>query len=183
MPVARFRLAGGPTARQLAGGCVSRMRRGLAARRCGRRDPYAAGLLCPAARGWQRRWPALRPWSSVAAKAVERQDRRDPATDRVLARQAVGAGRPLRGSPDLLGDCGGELLTPASPWQRLVVEQQQRPRGVALEPAGMALRLDLTDDPFVAEADAEVLEASVPASRLGQHVVELFVEHRCGMTD
>ena len=83
---------------------------------------------------------------------------------------------------DLGGHRGGELLAPASPWQRLVVEQQQRPGGVALETAGLDVRLEVQYDPLVAEADAEVLKAPVPAAGLRQHVVELVAEHGGGVT-
>ena len=114
---------------------------------------------------------------SVAAEAVERQDCADAVADRFLARDAVGAGRAFLESEDLLGHRGGELFAPPRPWQRLVVEQQQRPGGVGLETAGVDLRLEVEHNPLVAEADAEVLKASVPASGLRQHVVELVAEH------
>ena len=63
-----------------------------------------------------------------------------------------------------------------------MVEQQQRPGGVALEATGVDLGLEVQDDSLVAEADAEVLKASVPASGLRQHVVELIAEHGGGVT-
>ena len=72
------------------------------------------------------------------AEAVERQDGRDAIEERFLAGDAVGAGCAFLESQDLVGHRGGEFLTPASPGRRLVVEQQHRPGGVALETAGLA---------------------------------------------
>ena len=63
-----------------------------------------------------------------------------------------------------------------------MVEQQQRPGGVALQTAGLDVRFEVQYDPFVAEADAEVLKAPVPATGLRQDVVELIAEHGGGVT-
>ena len=63
-----------------------------------------------------------------------------------------------------------------------MVQQQQRSRGVALQTAGRDVRFEVQYDPFVAEADAEVLKAPVPASGLRQDVVELVAEHGGGVT-
>jgi len=63
-----------------------------------------------------------------------------------------------------------------------VVEQQQSSGGVALQTAGRDVRFEVQDDPFVSEADAEVLKASVPATGLRQDVVELLAEDRGGVT-
>jgi len=49
-----------------------------------------------------------------------------------------------------------------------VVEQQQRPGGVALQTAGLDARFEVKDDPFVAEPDAEVLKAPVPPRVCGR---------------
>ena len=69
-----------------------------------------------------------------------------------------------------------------SPWERLVVEEQQRAGGVALEAAGVDLGLEVEHDSLVAEADAEVLKAPVPAAGLRQRVVELVAVHGGGVT-
>ena len=74
----------------------------------------------------------------------------------------------------LFGHGRGELLAPAAPRQRLVVQEQQRPGGVALQTAGVDLGLEVQHDPLVAEADAEVLQAPVPTTGLRQDVVELI---------
>ena len=63
-----------------------------------------------------------------------------------------------------------------------MVEQQQRPRGVALQTAGVDLGLEVQHDALVAEADAEVLKAPVPAAGLRQDVVELVAVHGGGVT-
>ena len=63
-----------------------------------------------------------------------------------------------------------------------MVKQQQGPGGVGLETAGADLRLEVEHNPLVAEADAEVLKASVPASGVRQHVVELGAVHGGGVT-
>ncbi len=49
-------------------------------------------------------------------------------------------------------------------------------------PAGPGLGLDVQNHSLVAEADAEVLQASVPAAGRRQHVVELVAEHGGGVT-
>jgi hypothetical protein len=54
--------------------------------------------------------------------------------------------RLLDRSRDIAGDLprvGSELLTPASPPQRLVVKQQQRLGGVAPETVGLDVRFEL----------------------------------------
>ena len=95
---------------------------------------------------------------------------------------AVGARGAFLQPQDLGGHRGGELFAPASPWQRLVVEQQHRPRGVALHTAGLDVRFEVQDDSFVAEADAEVLKSPVPAAGLRQDVVELVAVDGGGVT-
>ena len=57
--------------------------------------------------------------------------------DRLLARDAVGGGGAFLELADLVGHRGGELLAPAGPRERLVVQEQQRAGGVALEAAGL----------------------------------------------
>ena len=52
----------------------------------------------------------------------------------------------------------------------------------ASEASGLDVGLEVQDDPFVAEADAEVLKAPVPAAGLRQDVVELVAEHGGDMT-
>ena len=126
-------------------------------------------------------WAVRSGWA-VAAESVQRQDRADAAADRLSARHAVGAGGAFLEPQDLGRHRGGELLAPPCPRQWLVVEQQRRPRGVALNAAGLDLGLDVQDHSLVAEADAEVLQASVPAAGRRQHVVELVVEHGGGVT-
>ena len=113
---------------------------------------------------------------------MERQDRGDALADSFLARDYVRAGCSLLQPQDLHGHRGGELLTPASPWQRLVVKQQQRPGGVALETVGLDVRFDVQYHPLVAEADAEVLKSPVSATGLRQDVVELIAEYGGDMT-
>ena len=46
----------------------------------------------------------------------------------------------------------------------------------------MDLRLEVEHDALVTEADAEVLQAAVAASRLRQRVVELVAVHGGGVT-
>ena len=60
-----------------------------------------------------------------------------------LARHAVSARGAFLEPQDLCGHRGGELLAPASPWQWLVVEQQQRSGGVALQTAGRDVRFEV----------------------------------------
>ena len=76
------------------------------------------------------------PWAGAAAAsaAVPRRDAvgpgwacRAPGCARRPAWDAVGVGGAFLEFKDLGGHRGGELLTPASPWQRLVVEKPQRP--------------------------------------------------------
>ena len=119
---------------------------------------------------------------SVAAEAVQRQDCADAVADRFLSGDSVGAGGAFLESEDLLGHRGGELFAPPRPWQRLVVKQQQRASRVRLQASALDLGLEVQDDPFVAEADAEVLKAPVPAAGLRQHVVELVAEDGGGVT-
>ena len=76
-------------------------------------------------------------------------------------------------SADLVGHRGGELVAPASPGEGFVVEEQHRAGGVGLQALRFDVGLEVDDDAFVAEADAEVLQASVPAAGLGEGVVEL----------
>ena len=95
---------------------------------------------------------------------------------------AVGGGGAFLELADLVGHRGGELLAPAGPRQRLVVQEQQRAGGVALEAAGVDLGLEVEHDALVAEADAEVLKAAVAASGLRQRVVELVAVHGGGVT-
>ena len=83
---------------------------------------------------------------------------------------------------DLVGHRGSELLAPAGPRQRLVVQEQERAGGVALEATGVDLGLKVQHDALVAEADAEVLKAAVAASGLRQRVVELVAVHGGGVT-
>ena len=52
-----------------------------------------------------------------------------------------------------------------------MVEQQQSSGSVALQTAGRDVRFEVPDDPFVSEADAEVLPAPVPATGRRQDVV------------
>ena len=118
----------------------------------------------------------------VAAEAGRAAGWADAVADRFSARDAVGARGPLLESPHLIGHRGGELLAPPGPRQRFVVEQQHRPGGVRLEATGLDVGLEVQHNPFVAEADAEVLKASIAASGLRQDVVELIVEHRGGVT-
>ena len=99
---------------------------------------------------WRLGWP-------VAAEAVERHDRADAAADRFPARDTVGARGAFLKLPDLVGHSGGELRAPAGPWERLVVQEQQGAGGVALETAGVVVWVEVQHDPFVAEADSEVL--------------------------
>jgi hypothetical protein len=115
---------------------------------------------------------------AITAEAVERHDRAHALADRLFARDCVRAGRSFLQLADLGRHRGSELLTPASPWQRLVVKQQQRPSGVALETVGLDLRFDVQYHPHVAEADAEVLKTPGPATGSRQDVVELIAE--CG---
>jgi hypothetical protein len=58
---------------------------------------------------------------------------------------------------DLLGHGGGELLAPARPGEGLVVEQEHGAGGVGLQAVRFDMGLEVDDDAFVAEADAEVL--------------------------
>jgi hypothetical protein len=125
------------------------------------------------------------PWRScwaVSAEAVERHDRADTAADRLPARHAIGVGGMLLKPPDVVWHRGGELLAPASPRLRLVVQEQQRARGVALQAARVDLRVDMQHDPLVAEVDADVLKAAVAASGLRQRVVELVAVDSGGVT-
>ena len=116
----------------------------------------AVPVVTPRARWWACRAAVLRSSAAgldgclagscsraVAAEAVERQDRADALADRLLARHAVGVGGAFLELQDLGGHRGGELLPPASPWQRLVVEQQQRSGGVALQTAGLDVRFEV----------------------------------------
>ena len=85
-------------------------------------------------------------------------------------------------SPDLVGHPVGELLAPPGPRQRLVIQQQHRPRRVGLEAIGLDAGLEVQHYTLVAEADAEVLKAPVAASGLRQQFVELITEDRPGVT-
>ena len=119
---------------------------------------------------------------AVATEAVERHDRADALADRLLARDAVGGGGAFLELADLVWHRGGELLAPAGPRERLVVQEQERAGGVALEAAGVDLGLEVEHDALVAEADAEVLKAPVPTPGLRQDVVQLVTVHRGGVT-
>ena len=74
-----------------------------------------------------------------------------------------------------------ELLAPAGPRERLVVQEQQGAGGVALRRGG-DLGLEVQHDALVAEADAEVLKAPVPTPGLRQDVVQLVAVHRGDVT-
>jgi hypothetical protein len=119
---------------------------------------------------------------AVPAEAVERHDRADPLPDRLLARDAVGGGGAFLELADLIGHRGGELLAPAGPRKRLVVQEQERAGGVARETAALDLGLEVQHDALVAKADAEVLQAAVASSGLRQRVVELIAVHGDGVT-
>ena len=54
-----------------------------------------------------------------------------------------------------------------------MVEEEHGAGGVGLQALRFDVGLEVDDDAFVAEADAEVLQASVPAAGLGEVVVEL----------
>jgi hypothetical protein len=58
-----------------------------------------------------------------------------------------------------------------------VVEQQHRAGGAGLQAFRFDVGLEVDDDAFVADADAEALQASVPAAGLGEEVVELVAVH------
>jgi hypothetical protein len=62
------------------------------------------------------------------------------------------------------------------------VVEQQHPHGVRLQAADADPGLEVQHDPFIAEADAEILKAPVPAAGLGQDVVELIAVHGRGVT-
>jgi hypothetical protein len=136
------------------------------------------------ARGLRRLRGRLPRWwcRAVAAQLVQRQDRVDAVADRFTAGQHVGAGGAFLELADLGRHSGGELLTPAGPRERLVVQEQQGAGGVALETAGVTVRVQVEHDTFVAEADAEVLQASVATPGLRQDVVQLVPVDGGGVT-
>jgi hypothetical protein len=62
-----------------------------------------------------------------------------------------------------------------------VVYEQQRAGGVGLKAPWPNAGLDVEHDALVAEADPEVLEASVPTAGLRQELIQLVIEDRRGV--
>ncbi len=59
-----------------------------------------------------------------------------------------------------------------------MIEQEHGAGGVGLQALRFDVRFEVNDDAFVAEADAEVLQAPVAAAGLGNTVVELVAVDR-----
>ena len=95
-----------------------------------------------------------------------------------MAWGAVGGGGVFLEAADLVGHRGGELLAPASPGEGFVVEEEHGAGGVGLQALRFDVGLEVDDDAFVAEADAEVLQAPVSTAGLGDVVVELVAVDR-----